>query len=379
MHVGVVAGEASGDLLGAGLIGAIKRRCPDAVFEGIAGPRMVAQGCKALLPAERLAVMGLVEVVRHLPELLRIRMHLLRHMLRQRPDVFVGIDSPDFNLPLERRLKASGLPIVHYVSPKVWAWRRSRARTIARSVDLLLTLFPFEASFYEQHQVRVRFVGHPLADHIPLDVDRQESRMRLGILQDKRVVALLPGSRTTEVRYLAAPFLQTARWCLERRPDLHFLVPLISPATRELFCQALNALGCELPVTVLQGESLTAMGAADVVLTASGTATFEAMLLKRPMVVAYRMSPLTYRLAKRLVQVPYIALPNLLAGGQLVPEFIQEAATPQALGSALLGWLDGAADTQAVMEAYAELHHALRRDADERAAEAVLEVIQHRA
>jgi lipid-A-disaccharide synthase len=340
---------------------------------------MVAQGCKALLPAERLAVMGLVEVVRHLPELLRIRRHLLRHMLRQRPDVFVGIDSPDFNLPLERRLKASGLPIVHYVSPKVWAWRRSRARTIARSVDLLLTLFPFEASFYEQHQVRVRFVGHPLADHIPLDVDRQESRMRLGILQDKRVVALLPGSRTTEVRYLAAPFLQTARWCLERRPDLHFLVPLISPATRELFCQALNALGCELPVTVLQGESLTAMGAADVVLTASGTATFEAMLLKRPMVVAYRMSPLTYRLAKRLVQVPYIALPNLLAGGQLVPEFIQEAATPQALGSALLGWLDGAADTQAVMEAYAELHHALRRDADERAAEAVLEIIQGQA
>jgi lipid-A-disaccharide synthase len=375
MRIGIVAGEASGDLLGAGLMAAVKGRYPTAAFEGVGGPRMVAEGCRSLFPVEKLAVMGFAEVLRHLPGVLRIRGALQRHFLECPPDVFVGIDSPDFNLPLEERLKANGVRTVHYVSPTVWAWRRSRMRTIARSVDLMLTLLPFEAAFYHAQRIPVRFVGHPLADRIPPTVERAPIRAELGLPHDQVLVALLPGSRVNELHHLAVPLVQAAAWCCERRQDLHFVVPLWSEATRRLFEQALGRHGRGLPVTLLRGRSVEAMSAADVVLTASGTATLEAMLLKRPMVVAYRMSPLSYALARCLVKAPHISWPNLLAGKALVPEFVQRAATPENLGSAVLDWLDRPSAVEALTRTFWEFHQVLRQGADRSAAQAVLEVI----
>lgn len=371
MRIGLVAGETSGDMLGAGLIQAIRARIPDAVFEGVAGPRMVAAGCRLLYPAERLAVMGLVEVLGRYRELHAMRADLVRHFRSDPPDVFVGIDAPEFNLGLEARLKTAGIRTAHYVSPQVWAWRRNRLRTISRSVDLILTLFPFEAAFYEEHGVPVRFVGHPLADAIASEIDPAAARAALGLPAAGPLIALLPGSRESEVKRLGEIFVRTARWCLERRADLRFAVPLVNPATRSLFEAAL-ASAPDLPLTVIEGRSLEVMAAADAVLLASGTATLEAMLLKRPMVVAYRMAPMTHWLAKRLVYIDRYSIPNLLAGERIVPEFIQNAARPDALGAALLAYLDDPARALAVHDRFAELHEALRQDANERAAEAVL-------
>jgi lipid-A-disaccharide synthase len=364
MRIGIVAGEASGDLLGAGLIAAIRERVPEALFEGIGGPQMVAQGCLSLVPADRLAVMGLFEVLAHLPELLRIRSRLLRSFLSHPPDVFVGIDSPDFTLPLEHALKRQGVRTVHYVSPSVWAWRRGRVRKIAQAVDMMLTLLPFEADFYREHRVPVRFVGHPLADRIPPVTDSAASRAILGVPEGSTVVAMLPGSRINEVRYLAPPFLETAAWLHRRRPDLHFVVPLVSPRTVEAFERVWRRLGSGLPISVVQDASMHAMIAAEVVLTASGTATLEAMLLGRPMVVAYRMSPQTYLLAKRLVKVPHIALPNLLAGGTLVPELIQHAVTAETLGAAVLHWLQAPQARRQLVQAFSHLRASLQKGAD---------------
>ncbi len=374
MRIGLVAGETSGDMLGAGLIQAIRARIPDAVFEGVAGPRMVAAGCRLLYPAERLAVMGLVEVLGRYRELHAMRADLVRHFRSDPPDVFVGIDAPEFNLGLEARLKAAGIRTAHYVSPQVWAWRRNRLRTISRSVDLMLTLFPFEAAFYEEHGVPVRFVGHPLADAIASEIDPVAARAALALPASGPLIALLPGSRESEVRRLAGIFVRTARWCLERRADLRFAVPLVNPATRHLFEAAL-AREPGLPLTVFEGRSLEVMAAADAVLLASGTATLEAMLLKRPMVVAYRMAAMTHWLAKRLVYIDRYSIPNLLAGEHIVPEFIQNAASPEALGAALLAYLDDPTRAAAVHDRFSELHEALRRDANERAAEAVLGLV----
>ncbi|HXH03968.1 MAG TPA: lipid-A-disaccharide synthase [Candidatus Competibacteraceae bacterium] len=364
----LVAGELSGDILGGGLITALRRRFPQARFAGIGGPRMQAAGLESWYPLDTLSVMGLVEVLKHLPALLHLRRELLRRCLAERPAVFIGIDAPDFNLGLELRLRRAGLRTVHYVSPSVWAWRQGRVKTIARAVDLMLTLLPFEARFYEAHQVPVHFVGHPLADEIPLENDRDGARQRMG-LGEGRWLALLPGSRGAEVERLAPLFLETARRLWQRFPDLGIIVPAATPF---LYHHLLNLLSREypdMPVTLLQGRAREAMAAADVVLLASGTATLECMLLGRPMVVAYRVAPVTAWLARRLVKLRHFALPNLLADRELVPEYIQEAATADNLEAALLPLLRG--EARAPLDEYRRLHQSLRRNASERAAEAV--------
>ncbi|MBK8184042.1 MAG: lipid-A-disaccharide synthase [Candidatus Competibacteraceae bacterium] len=381
MHIALVAGELSGDLLGSGLIAALKERYPQARFSGIGGPGMVGQGLQTLVPLERLAVMGLVEVLRHLPELFKIRRQLYQQYRTDPPHVFIGIDAPDFNLGLERRLRAGGIPTVHYVSPSVWAWRPWRVRKIARAVDLMLTLLPFEAAFYQKHGVPVCHVGHPLADLIPLESDRQAARGLLAVKYplDAPVVALLPGSRMGEVGRMGALFLETAQWLSAQHPNLRFLMPA---ATARLY-EVLTALQTErtpsLPLTVVRGCAREVMAAADVVLLASGTAALEAMLLKRPMVVAYRVAPLTAWIARRLVTVAYFSLPNLLAGKELTPEFFQEAATVENLGSAVLRWLDDANARRTVVAEFEALHVRLRRDASQQAAAAIAALLERRS
>ncbi|MBI5461169.1 MAG: lipid-A-disaccharide synthase [Gammaproteobacteria bacterium] len=374
LHIGIIAGELSGDLLGAGLMKAIREQHPDAIIDGIGGAQMIAQGFTSLFPLEELSVMGLFEVLAHLPRLLRIRRAVVEHFRADPPDVFVGIDAPDFNLGVERRLKAAGIPTVHYVSPSVWAWRQGRIKTIARSVDRMLTLFPFEADFYRDHAVPVSCVGHPLADMIPERVDAAAARAELHLPANVPLVALLPGSRAGEVARLADIFIATVHECVHRRPGVHFVVPLANKIARDIFVHALGRHVGDLPVHLVDGKARQAMAASDVVLLASGTATLEALLLKRPMVVAYRLATLTYWLAKRLVRLPHFALPNLLAGRALVPEFIQDAVTPDALGAAVLNCLDDTATRQSLIAAFDALHAQLRRDADHSAAAAVLEV-----
>ena len=377
MHVAMVAGELSGDLLGAGLIAALKTRYPHAHFTGIGGPEMLDRGFQSVVPMERLAVMGLVEVLRHLPELLQIRQRLYQHLLANPPAVFIGVDAPDFNLTLERRLRACGIPAVHYVSPSVWAWRPWRVRKIARSVDLMLTLLPFEAAFYQDHGVPVCYVGHPLADVIPMRSDAVAARQALGLAlpADTRIVALLPGSRMGEVSRLGALFLDTATWLHAQRPNLHFLMPAATPRLHEMLTGMQAERAPALPLTLIQGQSRVAMTAADGVLLASGTATLEAMLLKRPMVVTYRVAPVTAWIARRLITISRFALPNLLAERELVPEFIQEAATVEKLGPAVLRWLDDATARERLTVEFDALHTLLRRDASTQAADAIVELL----
>ena len=377
MRIALVAGELSGDLLGAGLITALKERYPHAQFVGVGGPVMIGQGLESWTPLERLAVMGLVEVLRHLPELFCIRRQLIERLLADPPAVFIGIDAPDFNLGLERQLRVHGIPTVHYVSPSVWAWRPWRVRKIARAVNLMLTLFPFEATFYQQQGVPVRYVGHPLADEIPLYSDAGEARQALGLSLPAGtcVVALLPGSRRGEISRLGPLFLETARGLFARRPDLHFLLPAATPQLYEVLESLRLEQARDVPLTLTQGHSREVMAAADVVLLASGTATLEAMLLKRPMVVAYRVAPVTAWIARRLVNIPHFSLPNLLAGRALVPEFFQEAATAANLGAAVLHWLDDTAAGAALAAEFTALHIQLRRDASQQAAAAVIELL----
>ncbi|TRO42866.1 lipid-A-disaccharide synthase [Pseudomonas sp. ALS1279] len=372
IRVALVAGEASGDILGSGLMQAIKQRHPDAEFIGVGGARMEAEGLKSYFPMERLAVMGLVEVLGRLFELLRRRRQLARDLIAAKPDVFIGIDAPDFNLGLELKLRRAGIKTVHYVSPSVWAWRQKRVLKIREACDLMLTLFPFEAQFYDEHQVPVRFVGHPLADAIPQQADRAAAREVLDLPQDEPVVALMPGSRGGEVARLGELFLDAAIRLRALRPGIHFLLPCATPERREQLEQMLA--GRDLPLTLLNGRSHEALAACDAVLIASGTATLEALLYKRPMVVAYRVAPLTYRILKRLVKSPYISLPNLLAERLLVPELIQDAATPEALAQAVAPLIDGG---QVQTEGFDVIHRALRRDASVSAAEAVLKLAGH--
>ena len=369
IRVALVAGEASGDILGSGLMQAIKQRHPGAEFIGVGGARMEAEGLKSYFPMERLAVMGLVEVLGRLFELLRRRRQLARDLIAAKPDVFIGIDAPDFNLGLELKLRRAGIKTVHYVSPSVWAWRQKRVLKIREACDLMLTLFPFEAQFYDEHQVPVRFVGHPLADAIPQQADRAAAREALDLPQDEPVVALMPGSRGGEVARLGELFLDAAIRLRALRPGIRFLLPCATPERRVQLEQMLA--GRDLPLTLLNGRSHEALAACDAVLIASGTATLEALLYKRPMVVAYRVAPLTYRILKRLVKSPYISLPNLLAERLLVPELIQDAATPEALAQAVAPLIDGG---QVQTEGFDVIHRALRRDASVLAADAVLKL-----
>lgn len=374
MRIGVLAGEASGDILGSRVLAALRARCSNLTIEGIGGPLMQAQGLDSMFPMERLSVMGFIEPLKRLPELLRIRRTVLQHFTDNPPDLFLGIDSPDFNLPLERRLRERGVTTAHLVSPSVWAWRSGRIHKIKHSVDLMLCLFPFETAIYREHGVPVRFVGHPLADELPPQVDRRAARAALGLAPTGKLLALLPGSRGGEVRLLARPFLQAASLLRQGDPQLSFVLPAASPArSKEL--EQLLADFPELAVTLVQGRSREAMAAADAVLLASGTATLEAALLKRPMVVAYRMGFLSWQLMSRLAKTPYAALPNVLAGRPLVPELLQSAATPQAMAESLQPLLggDGAAAGQ-ILE-FDIIHQALRQDYAGRAASALVELI----
>lgn len=371
LRIALVAGEASGDILGAGLMQALKARHPQVEFIGVGGPRMEAEGLVSAFPMERLAVMGLVEVLGRLRELLARRKRLIRDLIEARPDVFIGIDAPDFNLTLELKLRQAGIRTVHYVSPSVWAWRQKRVLKIREACDLMLTLFPFEARFYLEHQVPVRFVGHPLANTIALQADRVAAREVLGLAQEDAVVALLPGSRGGEVARLGALFLDAAERLRTLRPGVQFVLPCAN-AERRAQLEAMLA-GRDLPLRLLDGRSHEALAACDAVLIASGTATLEALLHKRPMVVAYKVAPLTYRILRRLVKSPYISLPNLLAERMLVPELIQDAATPDALAQALAPLLeDGAVQT----EGFDVIHRALRQDASQQAADAVLKLVE---
>ena len=371
LKVALVAGEASGDILGAGLMQAIREHYPQVEFIGVGGPLMEAQGLQSYFPMERLAIMGLVEVLGRLPELLARRKRLIATLKQQQPDVFVGIDAPDFNLTIELQLREAGIKTVHYVSPSVWAWRQKRVLKIRQGCDLMLTLLPFEAKFYQAHQVPVEFVGHPLADSVPMQTDSLPAREQLGLSADAQVVALLPGSRGGEVAKLGALFVDTARFLLAEKPLLRFIIPAANQARRQQL-EAILAEAPNLPIEILDGQSQTALQACDAVLIASGTATLEAMLFKKPMVVAYKLAPLSYWLLKKMVKSPYISLPNLLAAEMLVPEFIQDAATPEALGQAVLTQLrDGSKQT----ERFAELHQSLRCDASQRAAQAVLQLL----
>ena len=373
LRVALVAGEASGDILGSGLMQALRQRHPDIEFIGVGGPRMEAEGLESHFPMERLSVMGLFEVLGRLRELLRRRKDLVQMLIAAKPDVFIGIDAPDFNLNIELKLRQAGIRTVHYVSPSVWAWRQKRVLKIKQACDLMLALFPFEARFYEEHAVPVRFVGHPLANTIPLEADRAGARERLGLPQGASVVALLPGSRGGEVGKLGVLFLDTAQRLLQDRPGLRFVLPCASPERRLQIEEML--VGRDLPVQLLDGASHEALAACDAVLIASGTATLEALLYKRPMVVAYKVAPMTYRILKRLVKSPYISLPNLLAGRLLVPELIQDAATPEALAATLTPLLD---DGSVQTEPFDAIHRALRQDASAQAAEAVLALMEKR-
>jgi lipid-A-disaccharide synthase len=369
LRIALVAGEASGDILGSGLMRALKAQHSDIEFIGVGGPLMEAEGMTSYFPMERLSVMGLVEVLGRLRELLKRRKLLVQTLIAEKPDVFIGIDAPDFTLNIELQLRRAGIKTVHYVSPSVWAWRQKRVLKIREGCDLMLTLLPFEAKFYEEHGVPVRFVGHSLADTIPLEADKAGARAELG-LPDGPLVALMPGSRGGEVGKLGGLFLDAAQLIHEARPDVRFVLPCASAARREQIEQLL--VGRDLPLTLLDGQSHLALAACDAVLIASGTATLEALLYKRPMVVAYRLARLTFWILKRLVKSPYVSLPNLLAQRMLVPELLQDAATPQALAQTLLPLLDGGEEQT---RGFDEIHRTLRLDASNQAAKAVLGLI----
>lgn len=371
LRIALVAGEASGDILGAGLMRALKARHPAVEFIGVGGPLMQAEGLTSYFPMERLSVMGLVEVLGRLRELLARRKLLIQTLIEEKPDVFIGIDAPDFTLNIELKLRQAGIKTVHYVSPSVWAWRQKRVLKIREGCDLMLTLLPFEARFYEEKGVPVRFVGHTLADTIPLQADRAAARAELG-LPDGPLVALMPGSRGGEVGRLASVFFDAAERLQALKPGVRFVLPCASPQRRAQIQALLD--GRNLPLTLLDGQSHLALAACDAVLIASGTATLEALLYKRPMVVAYRLAPLTFWILKRMVKSPYISLPNLLAQRLLVPELLQDDATPEALAQTLLPLIDGGEEQT---RGFDDIHRTLRRDASNQAADAVLTLIGH--
>jgi lipid-A-disaccharide synthase len=374
LRIALVAGETSGDLLGGGLVEALRQRFPDAQFAGVAGPRMRAAGVDAWNDCSELAVMGLFEVLQHLPRLLRLRHGLLHRLLDWRPDVFIGIDAPDFNLGLERRLKARGIRTVHYVSPAVWAWRAGRAARLGRSADLVLCLFPMEPPVYAAHGIDARFVGHPLADRFALEPDRAAARTALGLPADAPVLAVLPGSRRGEIARLGATFVAAVQQLQARIPGLRVVAPMADAQCRAQFA----AQGAEAAMTLLPGRAQDCMVAADVVLLASGTAALEAMLARRPMVVAYRIAPLTHFIVRAfgLIKTERISLPNILAGESLVPELLQADCRADNIAAAVQHWFEDREQRAVLLQRFDTLHRALRRDASVQAAAAVAELLE---
>ncbi|RDH45017.1 lipid-A-disaccharide synthase [Zooshikella ganghwensis] len=373
IRIAIVAGEASGDLLGAGLIKALQQRFPQATFEGIGGPRMLALGFESFESMERLAVMGLTEVLGRVPELLRLRRRLVEYWQQQPPTVFIGIDAPDFNLGLEKKLKRSGITTIHYVSPTIWAWRQKRVFNVAESTHHVLTLFPFEAAFYEKHNIPVTFVGHPLADDIPMDMDQKTAQEKLIINKNRPTLAVLPGSRRSEVQRLAQLFMQAAKLCQRQLPDLQVLIPAANKHRFQQIQEIAQAFP-DLSTKVVLGQAQDVMAASDAILLASGTATLEAMLVKRPMVVAYRVSRITHMLVSGMLKTPYVALPNLLANQLLVPELLQQQATPEHLAVAILKALHPQTASK-LHDTFRQIHQQLRCNASERAADAVAKLI----
>lgn len=381
-------GEPSGDALGADLVRALKQQFPTVTIEGVVGPKLQQEGCKSLFPMETLSVMGFWEPLKRLPQLISLHNNLKNHFLQNPPDVFIGIDAPDFNLRLEKKLHAKHIPTVHYVSPSVWAWRQGRVHGIRKSVNLMLTLFPFEADFYKKHQVPVAFTGHPFADQIDLKITDEKIRLAKQDLNldapyapyasysSKTLMAILPGSRDLEMKYLAPVFIETARFCFQQNPNLFFIIPLVSKKHQDRIESLIQQLAPEIPYRTVIGKTREAITAAKVVLVTSGTATLEVMLHKKPMVVAYRMHPFTYQLMKRLVKVPYIALPNLIAQENLVPEFIQHQADPVTMGSQLLKYLESDLEISRFEKRFLELHEQLRCNASEAAVKAILNTLE---
>lgn len=373
--IALIAGEQSGDILGAGLMASLRQRYPQVRFIGVGGTLMAEQGLQSFFPMERLSVMGITEVLGRLPELFRLRRQLLAFLLEQKPDVCIGIDAPDFNLPIEKRLHAAGIRTTHYVSPSVWAWRKGRIKGIRASVDLMLALLPFEAQFYRDHGVPVEFVGHPLADHIPMRMDAMALREKLALPAQSTLISVLPGSRGGEVSVLFPTFLQTIDRLAAQRPELHFVVPAANPARRQQIDKILG----DQPrpyLSVIDGQSREAMGASDLVLLASGTATLEALLLKRPMVIAYRVGWITYWIIRSLAVNNIVGLPNLLAGETVVPELIQADMTADNLVAELEKWLDDSQRAAALVERFDAIHQQLSRNANERAATAVAALLE---
>ncbi len=371
--IGLVAGEASGDMLGAHLIEALKQRLPQAEFVGIGGPKMVAAGMCTLFPMEKLAVRGYVEVLRHFREILAIRRKLIRYFKDNPPDIFIGVDAPDFNLTLETMLKRRGIPTVHYVSPSIWAWRGERIRKIGRAASHVMAIFPFEKPLYDAAKIPCTYVGHPLADFLPDNPNQYAMREQLKLPQNAVVIAMLPGSRQSELQYMAELYIRTAQVISSQNPHVHFLVPLVSRETRNFFEELLYRLGAQdLPLTILFGHAHDAMIAADAVLVASGTATLEAALLMRPMVITYKMSPASYRIMKRKGYLPYVGLPNILAGRFVVPEILQDDATPENLAQALLNVVGDAVVTARLGRQFFEMRRELKQNAAEQAVAAIM-------
>ena len=378
--IAIIAGEVSGDILGAGLIHALKARYPHAKFIGIGGERMIAEGFETLFDMEELSVMGLVEVLKHLPRLLKIRRSIIEQLSALKPDIFIGIDAPDFNLDVELKLKQQGIKTIHYVSPSVWAWRQKRVYKIAAATNLVLAFLPFEKAFYDRFNVPCRFIGHTMADAIPLKPNRDDACQLLNLDPAQRYVAILVGSRGSEVEFLSEPFLQTAQLLHQRYPDVKFLVPLINQKRRQQFEQIKQRVAPELDMILLDGNARAAMITAEATLLASGTAALEAMLCKSPMVVGYRMKPFTYFLAKRLVKTKYVSLPNLLADEMLVPELIQEDCNPTNLAEKLSLYLSedksAVQNRHVLLQRFAELHQRIQCNADQQAAQAVIDLLE---
>lgn len=375
MRLGLVAGEASGDLLAGLLLGGLKQRWPDLQTDGIGGPQMAAHGFQAWWPSDKLAVRGYVEVLRHYREIAGIRNALADRLLRDPPAAFIGVDAPDFNLGLEQRLRAAGIKTVHFVCPSIWAWRAGRVKKLSASCDHVLCLFPFEPDLLQAHGVAATYVGHPLADAIPLQAPRLAARQALGVRSDQPLVAVLPGSRRSEIQYNAPTFLQAAALMHRQRPELRFVLPL-APGLRPLVGPLLATHAQGAPIALTDGESHTALAACDVTIIASGTATLEAALFRRPMVIGYKIHPISYQMMKRMALQPWVGLPNILCRDFVVPELLQAACTPQALADAAFGWLDQPARVAQIERRFEDLHHRLRQDTARRATDAIAQILQ---